>query len=140
MIYSMTGYAAVSEELVARHAQRRSALGQSPLSRYSVPPARRVALVRARHARAGRRAAEPRQGRMPRRLHQESDPDKSRSQLNTALFDQLVELDRHVRDRSAGRASLTVSDVIRWPGIVEADAISARAIARADASRCSSAR
>jgi len=44
--------------------------------------------------------------------------------LNTALLDQLVELDRRVRVRLPDAASLTVSDVIRWPGIVEAEALS----------------
>jgi uncharacterized protein (TIGR00255 family) len=44
--------------------------------------------------------------------------------LNTALLGQLVELDQRVRERLPDAVSLTVSDVIRWPGIVEAEALS----------------
>jgi uncharacterized protein (TIGR00255 family) len=44
-------------------------------------------------------------------------------QLNTGLLDQLVELDRRVRAHLPGSAPLAASDVLRWPGILEADAL-----------------
>jgi uncharacterized protein (TIGR00255 family) len=43
--------------------------------------------------------------------------------LNADLLEQLVALDGRVRAHLPNSASLTVSDVIRWPGIVESDAL-----------------
>lgn len=43
--------------------------------------------------------------------------------LNVSLLDQLVQLDRRIRGHFPGSATLSVSDVLRWPGVVEADAL-----------------
>jgi uncharacterized protein (TIGR00255 family) len=43
--------------------------------------------------------------------------------VNDALLDQLVELDGRVRGRLPQAAALSVSDVLRWPGLLAADAL-----------------
>jgi len=43
--------------------------------------------------------------------------------LNDALLDQLLTLDRRVRERLPAAAPLSVSDVLRWPGLQGADAL-----------------
>jgi uncharacterized protein (TIGR00255 family) len=44
-------------------------------------------------------------------------------QIHAPLLEQLVDLDLRVRERLPGAAPLTVSDVLRWPGILGADAL-----------------
>ena len=44
-------------------------------------------------------------------------------QINMVLLDQLVELDRRVRGHLPGSAPLAAGDVLRWPGILEADTL-----------------
>jgi uncharacterized protein (TIGR00255 family) len=44
-------------------------------------------------------------------------------QINDGLLGQLVALDQRVRERLSGAAPLTVSDVLRWPGILGTDAL-----------------
>ncbi len=123
MIYSMTGYATVSEELTlgtlsveVRSVNHRylDIQFRLPDEMRSFEPAMRELVA----ARLSRGKVECRVG-----LTKSTSGNVSLA-LNTALFDQLMELDRHVRDRLPGAPSLTVSDVIRWPGIVEAEAIS----------------
>jgi len=43
--------------------------------------------------------------------------------VNDALLDQLLALDRRVRERLPAAAPLSVSDVLRWPGLLGADAL-----------------
>jgi uncharacterized protein (TIGR00255 family) len=43
--------------------------------------------------------------------------------LNTALLGQLTELDRRVREQLPGGATLSVNEVLRWPGVLETDAL-----------------
>jgi uncharacterized protein (TIGR00255 family) len=123
MIYSMTGYAAVSEELPlgtlaveVRSVNHRylDIQFRLPDELRSFEPGMREMVA----ARLTRGKVECRVGLT------KSNTGNVALTLNTALFDQLLELDRHVRTRLPNAASLTVSDVIRWPGIVEAEAIS----------------
>jgi uncharacterized protein (TIGR00255 family) len=44
-------------------------------------------------------------------------------QVNAALLDQLVALDLSIRERLPGAAPLSVNDVLRWPGMLGADAL-----------------
>jgi uncharacterized protein (TIGR00255 family) len=123
MIFSMTGYATVSEELPlgtlsveVRSVNHRYLDMQFrlPDELRSFEPGMRELLA----ARLTRGKVECRVG-----LTKSTSGNVSLT-LNTGLLDQLVELDRDVRVRLPDAASLTVSDVIRWPGIVEAEAIS----------------
>src|SRR5690349_187137 len=123
MIYSMTGYATVSEELAlgtlsveVRSVNHRYLDMQFrlPDELRSFEPGMREMLA----ARLTRGKVECRVG-----LTKSTSGNVSLT-LNTGLLDQLVQLDRDVRVRLPDAASLTVNDVIRWPGIVEAEAIS----------------
>ena len=122
MIYSMTGYAAMSEELPlgTLSIEIRSVNHRYLDVQYRLPdelrsfePGMREMLA----ARLSRGKVECRVGFVRKPASQVP------LRLNTALLDQLVELDRRVRTQLPGSASLTVSDVIRWPGIVEADTL-----------------
>jgi len=123
MIYSMTGYAALSEELPlgtlsveVRSVNHRYLDMQFrlPDELRSFEPGMREMLA----ARLTRGKVECRVG-----LTKSTSGNVSLT-LNTGLLDQLVQLDRDVRVRLPDAASLTVNDVIRWPGILEAEAIS----------------
>ncbi len=54
---------------------------------------------------------------------QKSTTSQVARQLNTGLLAQLVELDRRVRAHLPGCAPLGANDVLRWPGILETDAL-----------------
>jgi uncharacterized protein (TIGR00255 family) len=47
----------------------------------------------------------------------------SSMQLNSALLQQLVQLEHAVRTHLPGSAPMSASDVLRWPGIIESDAL-----------------
>ena len=122
MIYSMTGYAALSDELPLgtlsveiRSVNHRylDIQFRLPDELRSFEPSMRE-LVGARLTR----------GKVECRLgFQTTASSQVALRLNPPLLRQLVELDRRVRGELPGAASLTVSDVIRWPGMVEADAM-----------------
>jgi uncharacterized protein (TIGR00255 family) len=123
MIYSMTGYATVSDDLAlgtlgieVRSVNHRylDIQFRLPDELRSFEPAMREAI-----------AARLSRGKVECRMSLSKNPASTVAlSLNTALLDQLVELDRRVRERLPDAVSLTVSDVIRWPGIVEAEALS----------------
>jgi uncharacterized protein (TIGR00255 family) len=122
MIYSMTGYAAVSEELPLgtlsveiRSVNHRylDVQFRLPDEFRSFEPSMRELVA----ARLTRGKVECRVG------FQKTSASEVSLQLNTSLLDQLVELERSVRTRLSGAPGLTVSDVVRWPGMIEADAL-----------------
>ena len=122
MIYSMTGYAAVNEELSlgtlsveVRSVNHRYLDVQCrlPDELRSFEPGMREAVA----ARLSRGKVECRVGFVKNPASQVS------LELNAGLLSQLVELDQRVRSRIPDAARLSVSDVVRWPGIVEANAI-----------------
>jgi len=123
MIYSMTGYAAVSEELglgtlsmEIRSVNHRylDVQFRLPDEFRSFEPGMRELVV----ARLTR-------GKVECRLGFQKTPSSEVSlQLNSPLLEQLVELERSVRTRLPGAPGLTVSDVVRWPGMIEAEALS----------------
>jgi uncharacterized protein (TIGR00255 family) len=122
VIYSMTGYAALSEELALgtlsveiRSVNHRylDLTFRLPDELRSFEPGLRELVA----ARITRGKVECRVG------FQRSAASQMSLQLNTLLLDQLVELDRRVRGHLPGSAPLAVSDVLRWPGILEADTL-----------------
>jgi len=122
MIYSMTGYATVSAELPlgtlsveVRSVNHRylDVQFRLPDELRSFEPGMRE-LVAARLTR----------GKVECRVSFQKTPSSDVSlQLNGPLLDQLVELERNVRVRLPAAATLTVSDVVRWPGMIEPDAL-----------------
>jgi uncharacterized protein (TIGR00255 family) len=122
MIYSMTGYAAVSEELPlgTLSVEIRSVNHRYLDIQFRLPDEFRSFEPGMRELVAARLT----RGKVECRIGFQKSPASDVSlQLNIALLDQLVGLDHSVRGHLPGAASLTVSDVIRWPGIVEADAM-----------------
>jgi uncharacterized protein (TIGR00255 family) len=122
MIYSMTGYAALSDELPlgTLSAEIRSVNHRYLDIQFRLPDEFRSFEPSLRELVAARLT----RGKVECRLGLQSTPSSQLSlQLNTALLHQLVELDRRVRSEVPGAASLTVSDVIRWPGMVQVDAM-----------------
>lgn len=122
MIYSMTGYAAVSEELPlgTLSVEIRSVNHRYLDVQFRLPDEFRSFEPGLRELVAARLT----RGKVECRLGlQKTVASQVSLQLNTPLLEQLVDLDRHVRRHLPSAASLTVSDVIRWPGVVETDAI-----------------
>src|SRR6476659_425474 len=123
MIYSMTGYAVVSEELAlgTLSVEVRSVNHRYLDIQFRLPDELRSFEPGMREMVAARLT----RGKVECRVGLTKSPTGNVAlTLNTALLEQLVELDRAVRNRLPDAASLTVSDVTRWPGIVEAEAIS----------------
>ena len=122
MIYSMTGYAAVSEELPlgTLSVEVRSVNHRYLDVQFRLPDEFRSFEPGLREMAAARLT----RGKVECRIGFQKNPASDVAlQLNTVLLDQLVDLDQQVRRRLPQAASLTVSDVVRWPGIVEADAM-----------------
>ena len=122
MIYSMTGYATVSEELPlgtlsveVRSVNHRylDVQFRLPDELRSFEPGMRE-LVAARLTR----------GKVECRVSFQKTASSDVSlQLNAPLLDQLLELERSVRARLPAAPTLTINDVVRWPGIIEANAL-----------------
>jgi uncharacterized protein (TIGR00255 family) len=122
LIYSMTGYAALAEELPLgtvsveiRSVNHRylDLTFRLPDELRSFEPSLRE-LVAARLAR----------GKVECRIGFQQSPASALSlDLNVSLLDQLVQLDRRIRGHLPGSATLSVSEVLRWPGVLEADAL-----------------
>jgi len=122
MIYSMTGYAAVSEEIAlgTLSVEIRSVNHRYLDVQFRLPDEFRSFEPGMRELVAARLT----RGKVECRLGFQKTPSSEVSlQLNTQLLDQLVELERSVRTRLPGASGLTASDVVRWPGMIEADAL-----------------
>jgi len=122
MIYSMTGYASMSEELPlgTLNVEIRSVNHRYLDVQFRLPDELRSFEPGMRETVAARLT----RGKVECRIGFTRAPASEVSlKLNTELLDQLVALDGHVRAHLPNAASLTVSDVIRWPGIVESDAL-----------------
>jgi uncharacterized protein (TIGR00255 family) len=122
MIYSMTGYAALSEELPlgTLGVEIRSVNHRYLDVQFRLPDEFRSFEPGMRELVASRLT----RGKVECRLGFQKTPSSEVSlQLNTPLLDQLVALERSVRSHLPGATSLTVSDVVRWPGMIEADAL-----------------
>ena len=124
MIYSMTGFAAASAELPGgslnldlRSVNHRYLEVQFRLNDEfrTLEPAMREAI--------GKQLT---RGKVDCRLGYTPIADGQRPlHLNTVLVQQLVQLDAAVRDYSPGSVALSVSDILRWPGVIAAEEASA---------------
>jgi len=122
MIYSMTGYAAMSEELSlgTLSIEIRSVNHRYLDVQFRLPDELRSFEPGMRETVAARLT----RGKVECRIGFMRTPASELSlKLNADPLEQLVALDGRVRAHLPNSASLTVSDVIRWPGIVESDAL-----------------
>jgi len=122
MIYSMTGYAAVSEELAlgTLSVEIRSVNHRYLDVQFRLPDELRSFEPGMRELVAARLT----RGKVECRLGFQKTPSSEVSlQLNGPLLGQLLELEHTVRTRLPGASGLTVSDVVRWPGMIEAEAL-----------------
>ena len=123
MIYSMTGYAALSQELPQGTINLEI---KSVNSRYldiqfrimdelrGLEPSLRE-LIGSRLAR----------GKIDCRLgFSAAITAESLSRVNSGLIDQLLSLDKLVRERAPEAAPLSVAEILRWPGVIASEALS----------------
>ncbi len=122
MIYSMTGYAAVSQELSlgTLSVEVRSVNHRYLDIQFRLPDELRSFEPGMREVVAARLS----RGKVECRVGFAKNPSSQVAlELNAGLLDQLQALEVRVRKQFPGAAGLNVSDVIRWPGLIEADAI-----------------
>jgi len=122
VIYSMTGYAALSEELAlgTLSVEIRSVNHRYLDLTFRLPDEYRSFEPGMREIVAARLT----RGKVECRVGLQRGPASQTSlQLNTVLLGQLTELDRRVREQLPGGATLSVSEVLRWPGVLETDAL-----------------
>jgi uncharacterized protein (TIGR00255 family) len=122
VIYSMTGYAALSEELAlgTLSVEIRSVNHRYLDLTFRLPDEYRSFEPGMREIVAARLT----RGKVECRVGLQRSPASQTSlQLNTALLGQLTELDRRVREQLPGGATLSVNEVLRWPGVLETDAL-----------------
>ncbi|PWT73637.1 MAG: YicC family protein [Proteobacteria bacterium] len=120
MIYSMTGYAVMSEELPlgTLNVEIRSVNHRYLDVQFRLPDELRSFEPGMRETVAARLT----RGKVECRIGFVRRPESEVSlKINAELLQQLVELDGRVRAHLPNSASLSVSDVIRWPGIVETE-------------------
>jgi len=122
VIYSMTGYAALSEELAlgTLSVEIRSVNHRYLDLTFRLPDEYRSFEPGLREIVAARLT----RGKVECRVGLQRSPASQTSlQLNIALLGQLTELDRRVREQLPGGATLSVNEVLRWPGVLETDAL-----------------
>jgi len=122
VIYSMTGYAALSEELAlgTLSVEIRSVNHRYLDLTFRLPDEYRSFEPGLREIAAARLT----RGKVECRVGLQRSPASQTSlQLNIALLGQLTELDRRVREQLPGGATLSVNEVLRWPGVLETDAL-----------------
>jgi uncharacterized protein (TIGR00255 family) len=122
VIYSMTGYAALSEELAlgTLSVEIRSVNHRYLDLTFRLPDEYRSFEPGMREIVAARLT----RGKVECRVGLQRSPASQTSlQLNTVLLGQLTELDRRVREQLPGGATLSVNEVLRWPGVLETDAL-----------------
>jgi uncharacterized protein (TIGR00255 family) len=127
LIYSMTGFAALAEEAPGgtlsgevRSVNHRylDLTFRLPEELRAIEPALREQFA----ARMTRGKVECRIG------FQRSPAAASQLLINQALLDQLAAVNARVRERLPEAAGLSVGDVLRWPGMLEADALPIEAL------------
>ncbi len=127
MIYSMTGYAALSQELPQGTLNLEL---KSVNHRYLDLSFRIVDELRALEAPLreliGSRLS---RGKVDCRLGFVAAANGERlAHVNEALIDHLLALDARVRQRAPAAAPLTVAEILRWPGVVEGAEVSKEAM------------
>jgi uncharacterized protein (TIGR00255 family) len=73
-------------------------------------------------------AARLNRGKVECRISYAPTPGRKRLELDAALLAQLVELDERVRKALPGAQSITVADVLRWPGLLGTDTLDIEAL------------
>jgi uncharacterized protein (TIGR00255 family) len=122
VIYSMTGYAAVTEELPlgTLSVEIRSVNHRYLDLQFRLPDELRSLEPGLRELIAARLT----RGKVECRLgFAKSTASQLSLQVNAALLSQLVQLDHHVRSHLPVAQPLSASEVLRWPGMLEADAL-----------------
>jgi uncharacterized protein (TIGR00255 family) len=121
-IYSMTGYAAVSEELPlgTLSVEVRSVNHRYLDLQFRLPDEFRTFEPALREQIAARLT----RGKVECRIGLAKNPATPLAmQLNANLLHQLVQLEHAVRAQLPSSAPLSASDVLRWPGMLESDAL-----------------
>ncbi len=122
MIYSMTGYAVAGADFSsgALHVELRSVNHRYLDIQFRIPDELRpleAGLREKTGARIGR-------GKVEVRIAvSKSTASQSSMEIDRALLGQLARLDTQVRDALPAAQSLSVSDVLRWPGMLGDDAL-----------------
>jgi uncharacterized protein (TIGR00255 family) len=122
MIYSMTGFAALTEELPlgTLSAEVRSVNHRYLDLTFRLPDELRAFEPALREQFAARMT----RGKVECRIGFQKNPAVGLSlQINQALLEQLADLDLRVRERLPGAPPLAVNDVLRWPGMLGAEAL-----------------
>ncbi len=122
MIYSMTGYAAATKESAggALSAEVRSVNHRYLDIQFRLPDELRAMESELREL----LAAKLKRGKVECRVTFVATAGTSRMpELNEALLQQLIALDNRVRATFPAAAGLSVSDILRWPGLLGAEAL-----------------
>jgi uncharacterized protein (TIGR00255 family) len=126
MIYSMTGYAVAARELQSAvvNLELRSVNHRYLDIQFRMPDELRVIEPALREALAARLN----RGKVECRISYAPVPGRKGVELEQELLQQLVSLNARVRAALPAARDLSVSDVLRWPGILGADALDVDAL------------
>lgn len=126
MIYSMTGYAVAARELESAvlNLELRSVNHRYLDIQFRMPDELRVIEPALREALAARLN----RGKVECRISYLPLPGRKGVELEQELLQQLVSLNARVRAALPAARDLSVSDVLRWPGILGADALDVDAL------------
>ena len=123
MIYSMTGYSALSQELPqgTLNLELKSVNSRYLELQFRIADDLRVLEPMLREligSRLGRGKVDCRLG------FSAAVTAESLAHLHTGLLDQLLALDKTVRERAPQAAPLSVAEILRWPGIMDTEEVS----------------
>ena len=126
MIYSMTGYAVASRELESGvlNIELKSVNHRYLDVQFRMPDELRSIEPSLREVFAARLN----RGKVECRISYALTPGRKRVDLDADLLAQLVELNERVRKALPTAGSITVADVLRWPGMLGADTLDADAL------------
>jgi uncharacterized protein (TIGR00255 family) len=126
MIYSMTGYAVAARELESAvlNVELRSVNHRYLDIQFRMPDELRVIEPALREA----LAAKLNRGKIECRISYAAIPGRKGVELEQDLLQQLVALNARVRAALPAARDLSVSDVLRWPGMLGSDALDVDAL------------
>lgn len=127
MIYSMTGYSALSQELPqgTLNLELKTVNSRYLELQFRIADDLRVLEPMLREligSRLGRGKVDCRLG------FSAAVTAESLAHLRTGLLDQLLALDKTVRERAPQAAPLSVAEILRWPGMIEVEEVSKEAL------------
>ena len=123
MIYSMTGYAALSQELPQGtiNLEIKSVNHRYLETQFRIMDELRGLEPSLRELIGSRLS----RGKIDCRLgFSAAITAESLSRVNTGLMDQLLSLDKVVRERAPSAAPLSVAEILRWPGVIATEELS----------------